>query len=50
MAHPKTEYTKKDAYIERCIERDILYFDSSNQGDLMKLRMQIKKVDNVAKK
>lgn len=51
MAHPKTEYTKKDSYIETCIERDILYFESNEKmGDFVKLREQVKKADDVARR
>lgn len=51
MAHPKTEYTKKDTYIESCIERDILYFEPSNRmGEINKLRMQVKKAEGVARR
>ena len=50
MAHPKTEYTKKDSYIESCIERDILYFESSKRGEFMKIRDAVRKADDIARR
>lgn len=39
MAHPKTPYAKKASYIEGCIERDILYFESDAQlNEYQKIR------------